>query len=132
MRGRNRSSSYPAIYGVVRRIPKGKVASYGQVARLAGRPRGARLVGYALHALPDGSSVPWHRVVNAQGRLSLGRAEPGGELAQRFRLEREGVKFDPSGRIALDRFGWRPGRAGARPRRAGSALRPRWRETWES
>jgi methylated-DNA-protein-cysteine methyltransferase-like protein len=83
------------------------VATYGQVAAVAGLPRQARLVGYALHALPDHSRLPWHRVINAQGRISLGRGIPGGELSQRFRLEAEGVEFDPSGRIRLDRFGWK-------------------------
>jgi len=100
-------SSYDLIYAVVRRIPRGRVCTYGAVARLAGRPRHARLVGYALHALRDGSRVPWHRVVNAQGRLSLGRRIPGGEIEQRFRLEREGVSFDAGGRIPLRRFAWK-------------------------
>ena len=109
MRPRSSGSSYEVIYAVVRRIPRGRVCTYGAIARLAGRPRHARLVGYALHALRDGSRVPWHRVVNAQGRLSLGRVVPGGELEQRFRLEREGVTFDASGRIPLERFAWKTG-----------------------
>ena len=96
------------VYAVVRRIPRGRVASYGQVAAWAGLGRGARQVGYALHALPDGSDVPWHRVVNAQGRVSP-RSTHGPELEQRIRLELEGVRFDAAGRIAMDRFRWTEG-----------------------
>ncbi len=102
------SDRYRQIYAAVRRIPCGRVATYGDIARLAGLPGQARLVGYALHALPAHSSVPWHRVLNAQGTISLGRTEPGGGLAQRFLLEREGVIFDANGRISLQRFRWRP------------------------
>jgi len=97
---------YPRIYAVVRRIPRGRVATYGQVAALA-RASGARQVGYALHALPPGTTVPWHRVLNAAGRISP-RAVPGGELVQRRLLEREGVRFDARGRVRLSQAGWRP------------------------
>ena len=99
--------SYARIYAVVRRIPRGRVATYGQVAELAGLPGHARQVGYALHALSSGTSVPWHRVVNAQGSCSL-RAVPGAELTQRLRLEREGLRFDARGRVSLARVRWRP------------------------
>jgi methylated-DNA-protein-cysteine methyltransferase-like protein len=102
--------SYARIYTVVRRIPRGRVATYGQVAALAGRARQARLVGYALHALPARTAVPWHRVVNAQGRISLRRTSPAAGLTQRLLLEREGVRFDARGRLSLERYGWRPGR----------------------
>lgn len=98
-------STYQRIYAVVRRIPRGKVATYGQVARLAGLGGHARQVGYAMHALPLGSRVPWHRVVNARGEVSR-RARGAGELEQRLRLEREGVRFSPRGRIDLRRAGW--------------------------
>lgn len=98
------------VYAVVRRIPRGRVASYGQVAAWAGLGRGARQVGYALHALPQGSDVPWHRVVNAQGRVSP-RSTHGPALEQRIRLELEGVRFDAGGRIAMDRFRWTEGPA---------------------
>jgi methylated-DNA-protein-cysteine methyltransferase-like protein len=81
------------------------VASYGQVAQLAGLAGRARQVGYALHALPRGSTVPWHRVVNAAGWISLRRSGDGA-LRQRLLLEREGVRFGPGGRISLQRFGW--------------------------
>jgi methylated-DNA-protein-cysteine methyltransferase-like protein len=99
-------SSYERIYSVVRRIPRGRVATYGQVARLARLPGRARQVGYAMHALPSGTRVPWHRVVNAEGRVSRRRV-PGAELTQRMLLEREGVGFGPGGRIPLARFGWK-------------------------
>jgi methylated-DNA-protein-cysteine methyltransferase related protein len=116
-----RVSSYPAIYAVVRRIPPGRVATYGQVAALAGVAGQARLVGYALNALADTSSLPWHRVINAQGRVSPRAGEPGGSVLQRIRLEREGIEFDARGRVSLERFGWRPrGGAGQRPRAHGA------------
>lgn len=98
--------SHNRIYEVVRRIPLGRVLTYGDVAALAGFPRHARLVGYALHALPDHSTVPWHRVINARGGISVGRATPGGQLVQRFLLEGEGVEFDARGRTSLRRYRW--------------------------
>lgn len=101
--------TYQKIYSVVRRIPRGRVATYGQIASLAGLAGHARQVGYALHALPRGSRVPWHRVVNAAGKISI-RATPGGELVQRILLEREGVRLDARGRVPLDRVRWQPGR----------------------
>jgi methylated-DNA-protein-cysteine methyltransferase-like protein len=101
------------IHEVVSRIPRGRVATYGQVARLAGLRGHARLVGYALHALPAGTSVPWQRVVNAQGGIST----RSGDARQRRLLEREGVRFDARGRIPLARYQWRP-----RRRPAGEAL----------
>jgi methylated-DNA-protein-cysteine methyltransferase related protein len=101
------SSSYQRIYAVVRRIPEGRVAPYGQVASLAGLAGHARQVGYALHALPDGTAIPWHRVVNANGGISL-RSMPGGELVQRGLLQREGIPLDPRGRVPLARVRWRP------------------------
>lgn len=99
--------SYQLIYSVVRRIPRGRVATYGQVASLAGLAGHARQVGYALNALPDGTVVPWHRVVNAAGRIST-RATPGGELVQQLLLAKEGVRLDARGRIPLERVRWRP------------------------
>jgi methylated-DNA-protein-cysteine methyltransferase-like protein len=101
------ASSYERIWRVVRRIPKGRVSTYGQVAALAGLPRQARLVGYALHALPEARDVPWQRVVNAQGRISA-RGLSEYEALQRKRLEREGVRFDARDRIDLARYGWKP------------------------
>ena len=101
------SDTYTRIYTLVRRIPSGRVASYGQIARLAGVPRGARQVGYALHALPNGTTVPWHRVVNAKGTISR-RTVPGSELTQRMLLAEEGVYFDLNNRVDLARYGWKP------------------------
>ena len=103
--------SYQHIYTVVRRIPRGRVATYGQIAALAGLPGHARQVGYALHALPEQTAVPWHRVVNAAGRLSP-RAVPDGELTQRLLLAQEGIRLDAGGRLALAELQWKPRRKG--------------------
>ena len=104
---------FQAIYAVIARIPRGRVATYGQVARLAGIPGRARLVGFAMAALPDGTRVPWHRVVNAQGRCSL-RGDGGpGHIVQELKLRRERVRFDGHGRLALERYRWKP--RGGRP-----------------
>ena len=97
-------ASYERIYRVVRKIPKGRVATYGQIANLAGLGGHARQVGYALHRTPEGESLPWHRVINAQGRISLG--EHAGEI-QRQLLEQEGVDLS-RGRVDLSRYQWRP------------------------
>lgn len=99
-------STYKRIYGVVRRIPRGRVATYGQIASLAGLPGHARQVGYALHALRGATAVPWQRVVNASGAISL-RPMTGG-ISQRLLLEKEGVRFDGRDRISLEKFRWRP------------------------
>jgi methylated-DNA-protein-cysteine methyltransferase-like protein len=107
------------VYAVVRRIPEGKVATYGQVAELAGLGRNARQVGYALHALRSERGVPWHRVVNARGEISLSPMG-GADVTQRLRLEREGVKFNARGRIDLKVFRWTPGSRG----KAGPGSRP--------
>ncbi len=92
---------------MVRRIPEGRVATYGQVASLAGLAGHARQVGYALHALPNSTAVPWHRVVNAAGRISA-RATRGGELVQQLLLEKEGVRLDGKGRVPLAQLRWKP------------------------
>ncbi len=93
-----------AIYNAVRSIPSGRVANYGRVALAAGLPGQARLVGHALHRLPDDTDVPWHRVVNVRGGISLDRRFGAGRV-QRALLEAEGVSFDSRGRIDLTRFG---------------------------
>jgi methylated-DNA-protein-cysteine methyltransferase related protein len=105
----NAPSLRERIYAVVARIPEGTVATYGQVAALAGLPRQARLVGYSLHALPaERADLPWHRVINARGEVSE-RSEPGpAEGLQRHLLEEEGVAFDLRGRVNLRRFRWEP------------------------
>lgn len=102
------------VYAVVRRIPSGRAATYGQVAALLGRPRAARAVGGAMRRCPPG--VPWHRVVNAEGRISR-RARGAGMLTQRLLLEREGVVLR-RGRVDLARYAW-----DAAPRGRGRAAR---------
>jgi methylated-DNA-protein-cysteine methyltransferase-like protein len=99
------STSHHRILAVVRRIPRGRVATYGQVAALAGFPRQPRFGGYALRHADE--EIPWHRVVNARGELSP-RAESESVRVQRARLVAEGVRFDDRGRIDLKRYGWRP------------------------
>jgi len=94
------------ICEVVRHIPAGKVATYGQVATLAGARGHARQVGYALHGLPDGADVPWHRVINARGQISVRNSPVSGEDQKRL-LGAEGIEFDSLGRIDLSRFRWR-------------------------
>ena len=95
------------IYEVVARIPPRRVATYGQIAGLAGIPGQARRVGYALSALPADSSIPWHRVINAKGMISS-RSDSGPDQLQHRLLRHEGIIFDSSGRIDLTRFQWRP------------------------
>jgi methylated-DNA-protein-cysteine methyltransferase-like protein len=96
---------FEQVYQAVRHIPPGQVATYGQIARLLGNPRAARTVGWALHSLPRGSDVPWQRVINARGTISLGARGPG-DAIQRVLLEAEGVAFDDGGRIDLKTYGW--------------------------
>jgi methylated-DNA-protein-cysteine methyltransferase-like protein len=90
----------------IRAIPKGKVATCGQIAAMAGNPRGARQVARILHSCSRSQSLPWHRVVNRDGRISLGRFQ--GEEEQKRLLQKEKVEFDASGRIDLHRFLWQP------------------------
>lgn len=107
---RTRAGLYERIYAVVEAIPAGRVATYGQVAALAGIPGHARQVGYALHALPEASTVPWQRVINARGEVSA-RSAPGLDWVsgyQRHLLEEEGVAFDERCRVDLARFRWEP------------------------
>ena len=95
---------YSVIYSLVRMVPPGRVATYGQIARLTGRCS-ARTVGYAMASVTPDSGVPWHRVVNSLGGIST-RSDGRPCDAQRQMLESEGVIFGPSGRIDLDLFGW--------------------------
>ena len=99
------SASYERIYAVVKRIPKGRVATYGQIAQLAGLPGHARQVGYALNKTPAGRRLPWHRVLGAGGAISLGGA---GGMEQRLRLVAEGVEVNAAGRVPLARYQWQP------------------------
>ncbi len=109
------SQRYSRIFRVVEQIPSGRVATYGQVAALAGYPGQARQVGYALHSLPEGTEVPWQRVINARGEVSP-RSEGGWEHYQRHLLEEEGIVFGDSGRIDLGVYRWEPDRSAPMPR----------------
>jgi methylated-DNA-protein-cysteine methyltransferase-like protein len=99
------SSFFEQVYELVRRVPPGKVISYGAIARMLGRPRAARTVGWALHSLPKGSDVPWHRVINSQGHIPTRGREHSAALQQAL-LETEGIEFDERGTVDWDRFGW--------------------------
>lgn len=100
------SGFHRRVYDVVRRVPPGRVTTYGDVARLAGSPGAARQVGYAMAALtPAHGDVPWHRVINARGTISPGR-DPGRAQSQRLALEAEGVAVDQAGRVDLARLRW--------------------------
>ena len=96
-----------AVHRIVGRIPRGRVATYGQIAAMLGWPRAARAVGYAMRHCPPG--LPWHRVVNANGGISL-RSNVSGMLTQRLLLEQEGVRVR-KGRVSLERYRWRGPRA---------------------
>ncbi len=95
-----------AICAVISRIPKGWVATYGQVAAMAGLPRRARLVGHVLQHLDPAIKIPWHRVVNAKGEVSYSQSRNGGDTLQRRLLEKEGVEFNDKDRFDLERFRW--------------------------
>ncbi len=105
-RADNVKSTFELIYDVVRKIPRGCVATYGQVATLAGNPRWSRVVGYALHVNPEPGKIPCHRVVNRLGETSKAFAF-GGEDMQRILLEEEGITFDENGKVNLERFQWK-------------------------
>lgn len=97
---------FKQIYNVVCQIPKGKVATYGTVARIAGNPRWARVVGYALHVNPAPGIIPCHRVVNRDGKVAESFAFGGGDTQRRM-LESEGVIFENDGHIDLNKYGWK-------------------------
>ena len=103
-----RSEKYRRFYAIVSQIPEGQVATYGQVAALAGHPGQARQVGYALNCLTDEFDIPWQRVVNAKGQVSA-RAKPIFEEIQKQILESEGIIFDHNDRIELSKYQWKPG-----------------------
>lgn len=116
---------YGAIYRVVRRIPAGHVATYGQVAELAGIPGGARVAGAAMKTSKPSDGIPWQRVLGKAGktRARIAIHDPVGAAVQRQLLEEEGVDVGDSGLVALDRFGWLPGEAGRRQGRGGQGAR---------
>ncbi len=99
-------SSFDIIYETVKKIPKGKVATYGQVATISGSPKWSRVVGYALHRNPEPGVIPCHRVVMKDGSLTLAFAF-GGENRQRELLESEGVEFLEDGRVDIGKCQWR-------------------------
>lgn len=98
-------NTFERIYDVVKRIPKGKVASYGTIAAMAGNPRWARVVGYALHSNPEPITIPCHRVVTKDGRISVAFAF-GGENMQRLLLSEEGIEFLNDGKIDMKKHEW--------------------------
>jgi methylated-DNA-protein-cysteine methyltransferase related protein len=104
----DRVSKYQKIYAVVRKIPTGKVLTYGQVAELAGFYGKARLVGYALFRVEIASDLPWQRVVNSKGEISYSLARCGGDYLQKTLLEQEGIEFQRGNRIDLKQYRWQP------------------------
>ena len=101
--------TYARIRAAVRRVPRGRVATYGQIAVVAGMPGAARLVGYALYRSLPHHGLPWHRVLGAGGRLTLAKLDPATATTQRIRLEAEGVPFLAGGRVDLARCQWKVG-----------------------
>lgn len=97
-----------AVYAMVKKVPKGKVATYGQIAALVGHPRHSRHVGFALSSLPARIKIPWHRIINSAGRISLRLRhwDSGSDDLQRILLESEGVTFSPDGKVSLRKFRW--------------------------
>lgn len=102
-------SAYETIYNIVRQIPHGQVATYGQVADLANLPGRARFVGYALFRVAPDSDIPWHRVINAKGEISESPIRYGSDHLQRVLLEEEGIQFSPQGKINLREYRWKAG-----------------------
>lgn len=100
----DRDEIFARIYDAIRKVPPGRVVTYGQIAAAIGFPRHARLVGRALRSLPEPTDVPWHRVVNASGAVS--RRPSDSDQLQRLLLEAEGIELGPSGRLSLDHFRW--------------------------
>jgi len=102
------ANTYDLIYAVVREIPYGRVATYGQVAELAGLIGKPRVVGYALYRVTDAAEIPWHRVINAKGEVSRSPHRNGTDDLQQSLLEDEGIKFDAIGKLDLSAYRWQP------------------------
>lgn len=102
------ANTYDRIYEIVRQIPWGQVATYGQVAELAGMIGKPRLVGYALYRVSDADEIPWHRVINAKGEVSRSPHRNGSDYLQQSLLEAEEIHFSPAGRIDLGTYRWQP------------------------
>ena len=106
--GAAKQNAYGKIYAVVRLIPFGKVATYGQIAELAGYGGKARLVGYALFRIAEDSDIPWQRVINAKGQVSESVFRNGSDLFQRSLLEDEGIVLDEAQKVDFKRYRWHP------------------------
>jgi methylated-DNA-protein-cysteine methyltransferase-like protein len=104
------TNTFNKIYSIVKNIPSGKVATYGQIAALVGPGMPARIVGFALHGISEDLDIPWHRVINSQGKISYSIPRSDGDSLQKILLENEGVLFNASGRIDLQKYLWRPDR----------------------
>ncbi len=98
---------FEKVWALVAQIPYGKVASYGQIATMLGNPRAARTVGWALSSTPKEMDIPWHRVINSKGQISLGDTCASGEI-QKNLLESEGIEINARGQIDLQKYGWKP------------------------
>ncbi|MFM2431845.1 MAG: hypothetical protein RLZZ511_3058 [Cyanobacteriota bacterium] len=102
------ANAYNRIYAIVQQIPAGQVATYGQIADLAGYPHAPRLAGYALFRVAPDADIPWHRVINAKGEVSTSVFRQGSDDLQRVLLEGEGVVFDANDRVNLAKYRWQP------------------------
>ena len=108
MSGEKPSNTFNRILHIVSKIPRGKVATYGQVAALLGPGMPARIVGFALSGLPANNDIPWHRVINSRGKISYSPSRNDHDSLQRKLLESEGVLFNSAGRVDLHVYLWRP------------------------
>lgn len=120
------ANTYDLIYAVVRQIPYGRVATYGQVAELAGLMGKPRVVGYALYRVTSADEIPWHRVINAKGEVSRSPHRNGTDYLQQTLLEEEGIEFDDAGKLNLTRYRWL-----ADPEILAAAI-ARLRENWDA
>lgn len=119
------ANAYDRIYAIVRQIPPGRVATYGQVAELAGYGGRARLVGYALYRVAiEDTDIPWQRVINAKGEISRSIFRNGSDDYQRSLLAQEGISFDRNDKIDLRRFRWQPEQGKTEPILAANAGEP--------
>jgi methylated-DNA-protein-cysteine methyltransferase-like protein len=104
----SKRNTFEIIYKVVNEIPHGKVSTYGQIAAIVSPGLPARIVGYALHGLPDGTNIPWYRVINSKGRISYSVTRGDHDSLQKKLLELEGINLTPDGIIDLEKHLWKP------------------------
>ncbi len=104
----NKNNTFEKIYTIVKSISPGKVATYGQIAGLVGPGLPARIVGYALHGLPEKTDIPWHRVINRMGKISLSPSRNNHDALQKYILEQEGILFNSEDTIDLKKYLWQP------------------------